>query len=279
VTTPLAGGAAPAATALPDHDESSLNPRLSLRVVAGPRLDLGLAAYRSFRGPTLNELFRSFRVGDTLTLANAELRAERLSGGEAGAVFRGRVATVSATGFWAEVRDPVANVTLAVAPRLVTRQRQNLGRTRSRGVELDADVRLGRVRLGGGYALTDGRVTRFPASPELVGRLLPQLPRHQASLRVSYEAARFEGAAALRVVGAQFEDDRNELRLRGFAVVDLRASLRLGAAGALFVAAENLFDRRYPVGLVPTPTIGPPRLVRVGARVGLGAVRSSPSAP
>src|SRR5689334_24175104 len=38
---------------------------------------------------SLNELYRSFRVGDTLTLANERLTAERLGGGEAGAQWTG----------------------------------------------------------------------------------------------------------------------------------------------------------------------------------------------
>ena len=35
--------------------------------------------------------------------------------------------------FWNRITRPVANVTLTKTPSLITRQRQNLGRTRSRG--------------------------------------------------------------------------------------------------------------------------------------------------
>ena len=44
-------------------------------------------AYRAFRAPTLNERFRNFRVGDSLTLANEELVAEELTGGEISALL------------------------------------------------------------------------------------------------------------------------------------------------------------------------------------------------
>src|SRR4029078_11539131 len=103
-----------------------------------PRLALTAAAYRSFRGPTLNELFRSFRVGDTVTLANDTLRAERLHGGELGARWRVSALTVSGSAFWTLTDDPVANVTLSVTPRLITRQRQNLGSTGGSGLDRDA---------------------------------------------------------------------------------------------------------------------------------------------
>ena len=37
-----------------------------------------------FRAPTLNELYRQFRVGTVLTLANNQLGPEHLVGGELG---------------------------------------------------------------------------------------------------------------------------------------------------------------------------------------------------
>jgi hypothetical protein len=46
---------------------------------------LRAAAYTGFRAPTLNELFRPFRVGNNVTQANSALTPERLYGAEAGA--------------------------------------------------------------------------------------------------------------------------------------------------------------------------------------------------
>jgi outer membrane receptor protein involved in Fe transport len=267
VTTPLGRPGAPTVRTFPDRDESSLNPRAAVLVNASDRLQLTAAGYRSFRGPTLNELYRSFRVGDIVTQANERLSAERLFGGEAGARWRGGPLTLSGTAFWTETRDPVANVTLSVMPRLITRERQNLGRTRAQGLELDAEARLHqRWTVAAGYALTDGVVHRFPAGPELEGKWLPQLPRHQASLRARYQGSRLGLSAAARLVGRQFEDDRNELPLKSFAVLDLMASHRLARSVEAFVAAENVFDERYAAGLTPVATLGPPRLVRAGLR-------------
>jgi outer membrane receptor protein involved in Fe transport len=271
ITTPLARPGPPAVTTFADESQSSFNPRATLLVNAAKRLDLSLAGYRSFRGPTLNELYRSFRVGDTVTLANAGLRAERLFGGEIGARWRDRRATLSSTLFWTETKDPVANRTLAVAPGLITRQRQNLGRTRARGLELDAEARLDeRLSLAAGYAFTDGFVESFPTSPDLEGKLLPQLPRHQASLRLRYEQGRLSASAALRFVGRQYEDDRNELGLASFVVADLSAACRVGRSAHAFVAIENLLDERAAVGRTPVATIGPPLLARIGLRLRLG---------
>src|SRR6185295_8978702 len=98
-----------ASVVLPDHQETALSPRLSLRYPVLSWLSLTSAAYRSFRAPTLNELYRPFRLGNVLTLGNDGLRAERLGGVEAGVLARtsgGRL-SVKTTGFWNEVHDAV----------------------------------------------------------------------------------------------------------------------------------------------------------------------------
>ena len=51
-------------------------------------LSLRAAAYRGWRLPTLNELYRPFRVGADATAANAALAPERLEGVEAGLEYR-----------------------------------------------------------------------------------------------------------------------------------------------------------------------------------------------
>ena len=94
---------------------------------------------RSFRGPTLNELYRSFRVGDTLTLANPALTEERLAGGEPGCAYASsdeRV-QVRAVGFLSRLEDPVANVTLRHARGSSRVSGRTWGGTRSSGFEAE----------------------------------------------------------------------------------------------------------------------------------------------
>ena len=141
--------------------------------------------YRAFRPPTLNELYRNFRQGNTLTLANSGLTAEQLTGAEAGASYSAWHERLSVRGtlFWSDISDPIANVTLSTTPSLITQQRQNLGETRSRGAELDAEARLtSTVTLSGGLQYVDATVTSFPANTQLVGLLVPHVPRHDRQL-------------------------------------------------------------------------------------------------
>lgn len=259
----------------PDRTETALSPRASVLLKATASLSFTIAGYRAFRAPTLNELYRAFRVGDVLTLANENLRAERLAGGEAGAIltpFGGR-ARLRSVFFWSEITRPIANVTLAVTPALITRQRQNLGRTRSRGLELEGETRLTQHwSLSAGYLLTDAVVRRFPANTSLEGLWIPQVPRHQLTFQAQYtNPATVTLGLQGRASGAQFDDDQNLFRLDKYLTLDALVLRRLARNLDMFVAAENLFNQRYEIGRTPVTTLGPPRLIRLGIRLRLGS--------
>ena len=166
-STPLAQPAPPTVREFEDKTETAFSPRLSLLHKLTENLSLTASGYRAFRAPTLNELYRSFRVGNVITLANDALEAERLTGGEAGVTLAGLNRRINVRGlfFWSEIARPIANVTLNVTPELITRQRQNLGRTRLRGVEVEAEAAVtDTFRVSGGYLFADARVLEFPAN-------------------------------------------------------------------------------------------------------------------
>lgn len=266
----------PASTqAFVDRTETAFSPQLSVLYKPLETVSLAASFTRAFRQPTLNELYRSFRVGDVLTLANASLRAERLTGGEAGASFYllDRKLVARSTFFWTEITRPVANVTLQVAPNLITRQRQNLGRTRSRGLELEAEAHINpRLTVTGGYLFADATVLQFPANRTLEGLATPQVARHQFTVQARYaDASRFTFALQARASGNQFDDDQNLFRLGSYFVLDAFASRRLKRGLELFAAAENVFNQRYTVGRTPVTTAGPPLLLRFGFRLRVGA--------
>jgi outer membrane receptor protein involved in Fe transport len=233
-----------------------------------------------FRAPTLNELYRQFRVGTVLTLANNQLGPERLVGGEAGVRFEPvRGVTVRSTLFDNRITDPVSNVTIGMSGNTVTQQRQNLGRTRVWGVQNDVEFRLGRSwRVTAGYLYNHARVTANDEETDLVGKYLPQVPTHRGSFEVAYSNPRWlDVAVDVQALGSQFDDDLNSRTVPGYsspglpkyAVVSFRASRSLGRNLELFVGAQNLFDQTYFVGTLPT-TIGSPRLVNAGVRVRIG---------
>jgi outer membrane receptor protein involved in Fe transport len=254
----------------PARSLDAFSPRLSLIFRPTEQVSLRASAYRAFRAPTLNELYRGFRVGDTQTLANEKLVAERLTGGEMGASWNpSGYVTTRLTGYWTETINPVSNFTLTVTPALITRERRNLGRTRSRGIEAETEFRLANYwNITAGYLFADATVRRAPQDTRLEGLLIPQVPRHQFTLQTAYSHPKYLTAAIqFRASGKQFDDDQNRLPLGSFAVIDLTAAKPLGRFFDIFVAVQNLLDEPYVVGRTPLETIGMPRMVRGGLRI------------
>ena len=61
---------------------TAASPRAGLAWHSSNGLILRGAGYGAFRAPTLNELYRQFRVGNVITRANSDLEEERLWGAE-----------------------------------------------------------------------------------------------------------------------------------------------------------------------------------------------------
>jgi outer membrane receptor protein involved in Fe transport len=265
-------------TPLSERGETATSPRGALLWKVTRRVSLTAGAYRAFRAPTLNELYRSFRVGNVFTLANSDLSAEKARGFEGGAlVGLGDAVSLRATAFTMDADNTVANVTLSTTPSLITRQRRNLGSIRSRGVELDGEARMGqRLVLSASMAWLDAHV-RSAAERALVGRRVPQVPLRQAGVQLRYDTPRgFNGGLQARVVGQQYEDDLNTLSLDHYWTVDGLVGRSLNDSVGIFLAAENLRNVQYDVGRTPVRTVGPPRTIRFGVRVHFAGPPSIP---
>jgi outer membrane receptor protein involved in Fe transport len=230
---------------------------------------LQASAYRAHRTPTLNELHRGFRVGDVVTDPNAQLEPEHLNGVEGGVLYRRALLSLRATAFFNKLDGAISNITLTTTPSLITRQRRNSDEIRAKGVELEADYRLYQtISLNGQVTFTSSHFHGSVAEPAVEGNRVPQVPYVQFGAGLTWaEPAVATASLQIRGSGVQYDDDRNELQLDGFAVVDAMVSRGVGRWCQAFVAVENVFDAEYDVGRTPLRTIGWPRTVRVGVRV------------
>lgn len=221
------------------------------------------AAYLGWRLPTLNELYRPFRIGADATAANASLAPERLRGIETGLNWqRGEQVSIGATLFANRLRNAIANVTIAPGPGNfpgvgfvsaagLFRQRQNLDAIRSDGLEVDAALRQGAWRLTASYAYVDARVRASGVAATLDGLRPAQVARHNASLTASWKWL----ALTSRHVGAQFEDDQNSRRLRAATTFDAVIALPLGERWQLTLRSENITNRRIEATVSATGVV------------------------
>ena len=216
------------------------------------------SAYRSFRAPTLNELYREFRAGNATTLPNAQLKPESAFGAEIGVDYTGEMGRLSVTGFRTEIDQIITNVTLLTSPALIQRQRRNAASALNRGVEATWSYNWKQLRGEASYLYADGRFS--------TGFRLPQVPKNQGSSTLTWMHKRASLSAGLRSFSLQFEDEINLYRLPGYATVHGSARYQISNSVSAMLSIENILDREYVVGFNPTPLIGSPIFWRGGLR-------------
>jgi outer membrane receptor protein involved in Fe transport len=250
---------APAETAV------NAGPRASIVYQHTPSLSLRASLQSGYRFPTINELYRDFRVGNALTQANPDLEPETSLGVEGSALWRRGRVTGRAAAFSTHLTGGIVNVTLQTSPALILRQRQNAASIRARGLDVEADVRLNQVvSLTASSAFID---STFRSGAGLDGLRVPQVPRVQAAAGAALTWPRATAAVEWRFTSAQYDDDRNLFLLERAGTVHARGGWRPRRGLELFVAVENALDAEQDVGRTPIRTIGLPRTARVGLRL------------
>jgi outer membrane receptor protein involved in Fe transport len=267
---------------LPSWSETVFDPRLGVTRRMSAALSVSASAFRAYRAPTENELYRTGQVGQQVTLPNPDLRSERATGWEAGiqTELRRTGGSVRASYFWTQVNRPITALTLTTTATSETLMRENLGQIESRGISLDYALQPAAwIGIEGGYQFALATVTQFAPLPALVGKWIPQVPQNQATAQVHFSVPTSAQGGLLRDTqfslqatesGRQFDDDANAYLLHGYFRLDAYAQHALGRRVTLFAAGENLFDRAVEVGKTPVLTLGTPQEVRVGVRVRVG---------
>jgi len=264
----------PAVTTLPELDELFVSPHVGLV----RRLPHGVAltgtAFRAFRGPTMNELYRTGQVGQQTTEANDALLAERATGFEFGGESEGKAGRLRATYFWTEVNLPISAVSLNALGTLL--QRQNLGQIRSRGVMVEGETAAWRgLSASVGYQLAIATVTAFNATSavqaNLKGNWIPEVPRESATTTLNYVAPRIASVHLLAsYAGREYDDAANQYVLHPYARFDVSVERDLHAGLSIFAGAQNLLNRSIDAGRTPILTLAAPRLVQAGLRYRFG---------
>lgn len=185
---------------------------------------------------------QSFAVG------NPDLEPERSRTFDAGVDARlfGR-ARFEATLFHHTYRDHIAYKAL---PNFAGTY-ENLPKTRSRGVELAAEIAIGpNVRVHGQYTRTDAEILESASASgaNAPGQPLLRRPKNQGSATVEFRRARLFAAATAIRVGERPDSDFSGLGFTtnaAYTRVDLRARFAVSDAVSISAVLENAADREY----------------------------------
>jgi outer membrane receptor protein involved in Fe transport len=270
------------ATTLEQHpaDTSGTTPtgRVGIRYSLNPDVWLRAAAYAGFRPPTLNELYRPFRVGNDVTEANAALKPETLQGVEAGVGGDGLVHWTG-TVFYNWLKDPVTNVTLGIGPGTfpiggfipaggTLRQRQNAGEIDAYGFEGEAwgEV-MSNLSWRAAVAATHARVDGGTSAPQLTGLRPAETPELTITGGLDWRPAeRLDLTLDARYEGDRWDDDINTRKLRAGTELDLRAAYAFAPRSEVYLAIDNLANVDLDTATAADGTVsyGAPRMIRVG---------------
>ncbi|HYC03166.1 MAG TPA: TonB-dependent receptor [Azospirillaceae bacterium] len=251
-----------------DHSYTRLNPGLGAAWNAAPALTLYATYNESNRIPTPAELScadpeKPCRFPNAF-LADPPLDDVVARTVEAGLRGDGRLGGMgwdwSAAAFRTRNSDDI--IFISAGPIIGTGYFDNVGGTERRGVELAARGEAGRFSWYASYALVDARFrSRFaiqaPDNPEAdedgeirvePGDTIPGVPLHSLKLggEVTVTPALRLGAELVANSGRRLRGDEANLTeaIDGFALVNLEASYRIGAA-ELFGRVDNVLGTRY----------------------------------
>ncbi|WP_375287269.1 TonB-dependent receptor [Sphingomonas sp.] len=277
--TTIATGAFLTNTAFADRDGTEATGRAGVAWSPVSAVTLRATGYRGWRLPTLNELYRPFRVGADATAANAALSPERLTGVDGGVTLTPLPGTsLAATVFWNRLEDAISNVTAGQGPGTfpgvgfvsgVYRVRQNLDAIRSTGIEIDARYATGPVFAQGSWSHVNPRVEASGAAAALDGLRPAQTPRDLASATIGWRKGSVVVSTTLRYSAGQFDDDQNTRRLAAATTLDGYLALPLTRALAIEARGENLFDERVEAGIsgAGITELATPRTLWIGLRL------------
>jgi vitamin B12 transporter len=277
------GGAVRSDDRFTNRSGTEATARLGAALTLSDDWRLKASAYTGWRLPTLNELYRPFRVGTDATAANELLSPERIKGVEASLSFGQDLdKRADLTLFYNRLNDAIANVSLGQGPGTFPgvgfvaaggtyRQRANLEAIVSKGLELDARLRLSYdagVRLA--YSYVDAQVRGKGVSLALDGLRPAQVPQHSANISLEYlpEQSGWQSVATLRYTAGQFEDDANSRRLKSALTADAMLYYRFESGLALELRGENLFNARVEAAISSAGIIerANPRTIWLGLR-------------
>jgi vitamin B12 transporter len=213
--------------------------------------------------PTFYDLF-GFLPGSFV--GNPDLKPESSTGWEAGIAWSDDRTRVAVTGFAARLHDEIVE---ASDPVTFLPTVENAARTsRRRGIEIEAERRLGPLNLTLAYTFLDAEERAPGHAPREIRR-----PRHSATLAGTGNVGPLRIGASLAWIGKRQDSDFDffpapRVTLGSYVLGSLDVAWPIGDRFELYARMENAFDADYQ-DVVGYATAG--RTVHAGLRLHFGS--------
>ena len=284
---------------LANNSYASFNPTLGIKYYVNDNFDLRAAVYRNFAAPGMNQLYRTFLSGSSITIANPNLAPQTNFGQEIGFDLRTKEkdASLSVTVFnnnlsnfidgatmctTVETCNPlIAGTGLAAGSITSLRQNVNAGSATLRGYEILGQATLSKtVKVNLGFTQTWAYLTSsdYVASP--TNEQLGQVPPWMVNAGVQWQATPELALSGQLQSFPSFWNNTAHTQLNeGATLVNLGFRYQLDKTVQLYGNVQNLFNVNYlaqgmtytayqssTVSSSGVPSMGPPRWFTLGIR-------------
>lgn len=191
---------------------TATSPKASLAWEITEDASLRLSFGRGVRFATVSELFAGAQTGNTIVIADPNLRPEKSDAIELSFGRRFNQGNIRVSLFQDDVRDTILTQTnILVFPNITNVQ--NIDRVRTRGIELAGDMQnvlLRGLNIDANIAYNQPRIVQNDAFPASVGKNWIRIPRVRSAVTVTYKPIEtLSVATTYRYQGRQFNELNN----------------------------------------------------------------------
>ncbi|MAM90475.1 MAG: hypothetical protein CMI15_03245 [Opitutaceae bacterium] len=249
--------------AIPNQSESFFSNNITLYHDFSDSLRGMIRQSSGFRAPTLNELYRPFRVKNDIIESNSGLAAEEHIAWEAGLRYSpDDTWSLNFNLFHYSLDNMIANAVLSkesgfnplcgfVPGGGSCGQRRNIAESSVEGVEIDWQSRLSdtvSVRAQAVYAASD--IQEAAGLPALTGNEFPHASPFKANVTFDWRPSDSVTVwSSFRYQSTEYEDLGNERELDKIFQVDGGVRYAMSGQHAVSLHVENLFDEEFETGV------------------------------
>jgi iron complex outermembrane receptor protein len=234
--------------------DSSLSPKVSLVYKPFDKTVLRTSAGRSFRAPTMYELYRTW-VGSTGIVynGNPDLTPETVKAWDVG-VTQGlwKGAKISAAYFENYLKDLIYRKTVSSTQSDYI----NAGKAESKGFRLEAEQRIGdesgELRIFSNFTYTDARIKENSAKPTTVDKRLTYLPDQMFNAGADVKIGPVSASLVGRYLSKRYTNDENIDTVSGvpgsydsFLTADANISYKFAKYATVSFSVNNLTNESH----------------------------------
>ncbi len=238
-----------------DNTQSTFSPKVAAVYQPLAQTTLRASVGRSFRAPTLYELYRSWQSYSTLYESNPDLDPETVLAYELGVdqfFFDGKT-RISLTGFRNDIDDLIYYQSSENEEGDTVKHRINAGKARTYGMELELSQTLTDwLNLWTNITLTDARIIENSTDPDSEDKRVTGIPKTVWNAGVDVKYHWITAGLVSRYYSKIYGDEDNGDTAEGvystyepFFTVDAKVSFEPLDWIEISLSADNIFDEEY----------------------------------